>query len=283
MRTLIFGAKGQLGRELERVFSAVGETRGLDLPEADIADEALCYSLAEEFAPDLVVNAAAFTDVEAAEDRLTEAFRVNETGARNLAEVAARLRAPVVYYSTDFIFDGRSGAPYAPDAPAAPLSVYGKSKLAGEQATRRANPQHYILRTAWLYGPGGNNFVEKMIALAAKHPRLRVVTDEVGSPTHTLDLAEATLALARSRRFGTYHAANEGAVSRYDFTRRIFEIAEIATPVEPCLGAEFPAKARRPAFAPLDSSALTAACGHVMRPWQDALADYMHRRLNPNA
>jgi len=282
MRTLVFGAKGQLGRELLRVFGDAGQTLGLDLPEADIADESSIYPRMKAFGPDLVINAAAYTDVEAAEDDLNAAFRVNETGARSVADCAHRFGVPVVYYSTDFVFDGRKNTPYAPQDPAAPISVYGRSKLAGEKATRGANPKHYILRTAWLYGPGGNNFVEKMLALAAQRPTLQIVTDEVGSPTHTWDLCQATRALAKSGKYGVYHAANTGAVSRYDFARAIFEIACIDIDLQPCLGSAFPAKARRPAHAPLDSSALTAACGHVMRPWREALEHYFQRRAETN-
>jgi len=278
MRTLVFGAKGQLGRELLTAFAADGQTLGLDLPEADIADEASIFPRVKAFGPDLVVNAAAFTDVETAEDNLNAAFRVNETGARSVADCAHRFGVPVVYYSTDFVFDGRKNTPYAPQDPATPLSVYGRSKLAGEKATRAANPRHYILRTAWLYGPGGNNFVEKMLALAAQRPTLKIVTDEVGSPTHTWDLCQATRALAKSGRYGVYHAANTGAVSRFDFARAVFDIAGIGIDLQPCLGAAFPAKARRPAHAPLDSSALTTACGYTMRPWREALEHYFQRR-----
>ena len=278
MRTLIFGAKGQLGRDLLTVFSGAGEVRGYDLPEANIVDEASTYALAEAFGPDLIINAAAYTNVDAAEDNLTDAFRVNETGARNLADIAARLGAPIVYYSTDFVFDGKATTPYEPDAPTAPLSVYGRSKLAGEQATRHENPHHFILRTAWLYGPGGNNFIEKVLSLAKQHPKLRIVTDEVGSPTHTLDLAQATLALANAKAYGTYHAANEGAVSRYEFALRIFELAKVQIEVEPCFGAEFPSKVRRPAYGALSMARLQAATGHAMRPWDEALAHYMQRR-----
>lgn len=278
MRTLIFGSKGQLGRELLAVMGRAGEVQGLDLPEADITDEASVYTLMESFGPDLVINAAAYTNVEAAEDNLEAAFRVNETGARHLADISARFHVPIVYYSTDFVFDGRAGRPYRPEDAPAPLSVYGRSKLAGERATARENPQHFILRTAWLYGPGGNNFVEKMIQLAATHPVLRVVSDEVGCPTHTLDLAEATLAIARTRAYGIHHAANAGAASRYEFALKIFELAGVETPVEPCFGADFPAKARRPANGALDCSSLTEASGHRMRSWQEALEHYMQRR-----
>ncbi|MBI1317822.1 MAG: dTDP-4-dehydrorhamnose reductase [Candidatus Hydrogenedens sp.] len=280
MRTLIFGAKGQLGRDLMRALAADGEVLGCDLPETNIADEASAFSQVKEFSPDLIINAAAYTDVEKAEDNLGPAFLVNETGARNVADCGKRFGVPVVYYSTDFVFDGRKTTPYTPADATTPLSVYGRSKLAGEKATRDANPKHYILRTAWLYGPGGNNFVEKMIALAADRPQLKIVTDEVGSPTHTWDLCEATRAIVKTGKYGLYHAANAGETSRYDFARAIFELAGIDIDVQPCLGAAFPAKARRPAHAPLDCSALTAASGYTLRPWRDALEHYFQRRAS---
>jgi len=279
MRTLIFGANGQLGRDLSLVFREEGEVLGLDQPEADITDETSIYPYVREFGPDLIINAAAYTDVEGAEDDLNGATLVNESGARNVADLAHHHRAPVVYYSTDFVFDGRKTAgAYTPEDKPAPLSVYGRTKLAGEHATTAANPHHYVLRTAWLYGPGGNNFVEKMLQLAQDRSSLKIVTDEVGSPTHTWDLAEATRDLVKTGKYGTYHAANTGAVSRFDFATRIFELAGVDIAVEPCLGATFPAKARRPAHAPLDGTLLAEALGRPMPDWDDALARYMERR-----
>lgn len=280
MRTVIFGAKGQLGRDLSIVFGSAGQVQGHDLPEVDIVDESAIYPIVHEFAPDIIVNAAAFTNVEAAEDHLEEAFLANETGARNLAEIAARQNIPVVYFSTDYVFDGSKGAPYVPEDPIAPLGVYGKSKAAGEAATRKANNRHFILRTAWLYGPGGNNFVEKILRAATERPKLRIVSDEVGSPTHTLDLAEAAFYLARTQHYGTYHAVNTGACSRYEFAQAFLHIAECGTPVEPCASTEFPAKAQRPLYSVLDTKKLSEATGHPMRPWREALGAYMQRREN---
>jgi dTDP-4-dehydrorhamnose reductase len=278
MRTLIFGAKGQLGRDLMTVFATAGAVRGYDLPEVNIADESVLQPIVENFGPDLIINAAAFTDVEAAEGDLQRTFLTNETGARNVADLAAYHGVPVVYYSTDYVFAGTSDRPYREDDPVAPLGAYGKSKAGGEAATRRSNPYHFIIRTAWLYGPGGNNFVEKILRAAATRPELRVVEEEVGSPTHTIDLAEATLALARTKKYGTYHAVNTGQCSRYEFARAIIGIAELDVAVAPCDASAFPTKAPRPGYSVLDTSKLTEVTGFCMRPWRKALLDYMQRR-----
>jgi dTDP-4-dehydrorhamnose reductase len=278
MRTLILGAKGQLGRDLALVFQALGEVAGYDLPELDIADTEATCRLLDGPAPDLVINAAAFTDVEGAEDNIEAAFLANATGARNAAELAERWQVPIVYYSTDYVFDGSRSTPYPPEEPLAPLSVYGQSKAAGEAATRQANARHFILRTAWLYGPGGNNFIEKMLRLAAARPALRVVEDEVGSPTHTWDLAEATLALTATKEYGVYHVVNAGACSRYELVREIFLGTGVNTPVTPCAASEFPSKAARPRYSVLDTAKYRAVTGRELRPWQEALHHYLQRR-----
>jgi len=278
MRALIFGAKGQLGRDLMRVFHSAGEVQGHDLPEVDITDESALYPIVNEFAPTIIVNAAAYTDVEAAEDDLERAFLVNEAGARNAATLAAYNQVPILYFSTDFVFNGESDVPYPPDAPIAPASVYGRSKAAGEAATRKANPHHFIVRTAWLYGPGGNNFVEKILAAAATRPELQVVEEEIGSPTHTLDLAEAAFYLARTEAYGIYHGVNRGACSRYELAVEILRIAGRGTRVTPCAADAFPTRAPRPKYSVLDPTSLEAVTNHRMRPWREALRDYMSRR-----
>lgn len=283
MRTLIFGVKGQLGRDLAAVFGPEGVVAGYDLPEVNIADEVALQPLIKQFSPSLIVNAAAYTNVDGAEHDLEAAFLANEAGARNVAELAAYFNVPAVFYSTDYVFDGRKNAPYTPDDPIAPIGVYGKTKAAGEAAVRRAQPHHYILRTAWLYGPGGNNFVEKILRAAAERPVLKVVADEVGSPTHTWDLAQATLALVKARApHGTYHAVNAGACSRYEQAREALRLAGVDTPVEPCSSSEYPAQADRPTYSVLDPSKLEQAAGIVMRGWRDALAHYMDRRSSPS-
>lgn len=282
MRTLIFGAKGQLGRDLSAVFRDCSEVAGHDLPELDIADVAAVRAAVDAFTPGIVINAAAYTDVDGAEDALEVAFRVNETGARNVAEAAAQIGAPVVFYSTDYVFNGAKRTPYLPEDPPAPLGVYARSKAAGEAATRAANPKHFIIRTAWLYGPGGNNFVEKMLRAAAVRPELKVVAEEIGSPTHTLDLAEATLALVRTQAYGVYHAVNAGSCSRFEFAKRIVALAGLTTPVTPCTAAEFPTKAPRPVYSVLSSEKLERVSGYRLRPWEEALEHYIRRRsLHP--
>lgn len=278
MRTLILGANGQLGRDLMEVFAARGAVKGCDLPQIDIADEVALQPVVEQFSPSLIINAAAYTDVDGAEDHLEDAFLANETGARNIAELAEYRHIPVVYFSTDYVFDGSKHAPYTPDDPIVPLGVYGKSKAAGEAATRHTATRHFIIRTAWLYGPGGNNFVEKIIRAAETRPKLRVVDDEIGSPTHTRDLAEATLALVQTKAYGTYHAVNSGDCTRYSFAKEIIRLTGIGSTLESCSADEYPSKAQRPHYSVLDSSKLTEACGYEMRPWLDALVHYMDRR-----
>lgn len=278
MRVLVFGANGQLGRDLLRVFGQDGEVLGVDLPECDVARADHVAPRIADFRPGLVINAAAFTNVEAAEDAEAEAFRVNETGAAVVAAAAHAAGTPVVYYSTDYVFGGAQSSPYQPDDPVHPIGVYARSKACGEEAVRRAGPAHFIVRTAWLFGPGGNNFVEKMLAAAASRPSLKVVSDEIGSPTHTLDLALATRALATTVHYGTYHAVNEGACSRYDFARAIFEMAGMAVEVAPCASTEFPTKAERPLYSVLSNDRLQAATGHRMPHWRDALRAYLERR-----
>lgn len=281
MRTLVFGAKGQLGTDLLEVFGEVGEVLGCDLPELDVADGAATREAVCAFAPELAINAAAFTDVEGAEDAQDAAFLANATGARNVAEAAEQQGVPVVYYSTDFVFDGTKRTPYEPEDAVAPLSVYGRSKLAGEAATRAVNPKCFIVRTAWLYGPSKNNFVEKILRAAATRPELRVVADEIGSPTYTRDLAEATRALCATNAFGIYHGVNRGACSRFEQAARALALAECATPITPCGSAEFPTKARRPAYSVLSSEKLERISGYRFRSWEAALEDYMRRRNAP--
>ena len=253
-------------------------TDGVDLPEVDIAREDAVRDTVEAFHPDLIVNAAAYTDVERAETERDAAFRVNETGAACVARAAAQAGIPIVYYSTDYVFDGAKRTPYDPEDAPAPLCVYAQSKEAGERATRAATPQHWIIRTAWLYGLGGNHFVEKILRAAAARPILRVVEDEVGSPTFVDDLVEATAVLCGTGPYGVFHAVNSGACSRWEFAKAIVELAGLATTVESCASSEFPTVARRPSYSVLSNAKLEADTGHRMRPWRDALEDYLKRR-----
>ena len=278
MRILLLGAKGQLGRDLSLALAEGHTVAAHDVDTIDIADESALDRLADSVMPEAVINAAAYTNVEKAEEDVDAAFRVNETGAGIVAAMAARHNAPVVLFSTDYVFGGNKRTPYEPDDPVAPIGVYAQSKEAGERATRAANPRHYILRTAWLYGPGGNHFVEKILQAAQTRPSLKVVNDEVGSPSHTEDLAHATVTLMNTGAFGTYHAVNAGACSRYEFALEILRQAGLSTPVAPCASSEFPTKAERPLYSVLSTAKLEAATGLRMRPWQEALERYFQRR-----
>ncbi len=248
-----------------------------DLPEIDICNYRALNRELLAFHPGLILNAAAYTNVEQAEEEPEAAYAVNEYGARNVAAAAGALGVPVVYYSTDFIFDGAQSAPYLETDSPSPLNIYGKSKLAGEQATRSATDRHYILRTAWLFGPGGNNFVEKIRRLAAARDCIRVVTDEIGSPTHTWDLAEATWRVCATNAYGVYNAVNAGACSRFELARAIIEITGLKTVVEPCSASEMPVKAKRPACVVLTAEKLEQTTGAPMRSWREALDQYLRR------
>lgn len=278
MRTFIAGCKGQLGRDLISVFAAAGEVEGADLPELDIADADAVVKRVKAFKPDVVLNAAAYTDVEAAEANREAAFLANETGARNVAQAACEVGAKVVYYSTDYVFGGTKDSPYEPDDPVKPIGVYAKSKRAGEVATAKETDRYFIVRTAWLYGPGGNNFVEKILRAAESRPELKVVEDEVGAPTYTRDLAKATLALVGTGKYGVYHAVNAGSCSRDTFARAIIDEIGGETLVSPCASSEFPTAAERPLYSVLSTMKLEEACGYRFRPWREALRAYMIAR-----
>lgn len=280
MRVLVFGAGGQLGRDLLRVFQAEHTVIGLTHSQLNIVEGEAVRLAVRDARPDLVLNAAAYTDVEKAEDDERAAFHVNANGAQRIAEASAAIEVPVVYFSTDFVFDGAKREPYTPEDKPSPKSVYAKSKLRGEENSRWGNPQSFVIRTAWLYGPGGNNFVEKILRAAKSRPSLRVVNDEIGSPTYTRDLAMAALALVKTKAYGIYHGVNNGSCSRFEFAQAILKEAGLDTPVEPCLASEFPMKAARPAYSVLSNEKLESASGIVMPGWRDGLTRYIEHREN---
>jgi len=278
MRTLILGAKGQLGAQLRGVFQHTGEVHALGHDEADIRDDGKLQPVFDKIRPDLVINAAAYNDVDAAEEMLQEAFMVNETGARNVAELAAHHNIPVVYFSSDYVFDGESDSPYPVTAPTKPVNVYGRSKAAGEHAVKQANPLHLIIRTSRLFGPGTDNFVEKVLRAARNEGSVTAIEYPVSSPTQTLDLAEATLALVRAKHYGIYHVCNHDACSPVEFAHNILQIAELDIPITTIHPADYPAKAKRPKYTALDCSLYTEVTGLKLRSWKSALVEYMEHR-----
>lgn len=281
MRVLVTGADGMLGFALRESRPAEVELLATDLATLDVTDAGAVERQVQALAPDAVLNAAAFTDVDGCETREELALSVNGAGAGHLAAACERAAIPLLHVSTDYVFDGRLPAPgqYAEHDATNPLSAYGRTKLAGERAVAAATPRHWIVRTQWLYGAGGRNFVETMLRLGAERPRLTVVDDQVGCPTSTHDLAPLLWeVLLRRPAFGIYHAANAGQCSWYGFARAIFERAGLGVEVAPIDTATLGRPAPRPARSVLNTSKLRAALGVQIAPWEDALQRYLQRR-----
>jgi dTDP-4-dehydrorhamnose reductase len=275
---LVFGGGGQLGRELVSQARTAGVSlTALGHAEADIVEPAAVERAMAAAAPSLVVNAAAYNAVDAAETDEAAAMRTNAQGSGVLAEAAARHGVPLIHVSSDYVFDGEKGSPYVEGDAVAPLNAYGRSKLAGEKTVRRATPSHYILRTAWLYSVHGANFVKRMVELARERPKLRAALDQTGSPTMASDLADAILVLAErgEGRFGTYHLAGAGTATRHQWVCAIVAAQARFTgknpPVQAVPASTFPSPARRPHNTSLDCTKFAATFGFRARPWQDGV------------
>ena len=289
---MLVGADGQLGWEVaRRAFVASMSCHACDVTELDITQRDAVLRAVERLAPAVVVNAAAYTAVDKAESDPEAAFAVNRDGARHLAEACAAANVPLIHISTDYVFDGDKQTSYLESDPAVPLGVYGQSKLAGEEAVRQACPRHVILRTSWLYGVHGANFVKTMLRLGREREKLRVVDDQHGSPTFAGDLADAVLTLAGRVRsgdwpdggFGTFHCAGQGATTWCGFAREIFAAAAPTLGRQPEIEAistdNYPTAARRPLHSVLDCGLIARVHGIALRPWRPALAEAVHAVL----
>lgn len=288
MKVLVTGSEGQLARSLRESASM---HPGLDLvfagrPAIDLARPGSAERFIAETVPDVVINAAAYTAVDQAEDDSELAFRINAEGAGEVAAAAARIRAAVIQISTDYVFSGESDVPYVEDAAIEPLNVYGRSKLAGEEQVRSANPDHLIVRTASIYSPFGRNFATTIIAAAKARDELKVVADQIGSPTSAFDLANGLLRAVDLRRkgegkTGIYHLAGSGSTSWFGFAQAIMtECKKHDMPsagVRPIKTVDWPAKAVRPRNSALDSTRFAQDFGFMMPLWQDSLAAVMDR------
>ncbi len=276
MKLLVTGAAGMLGRDVMLAAGNAGhQVVGFGHAELDVADEAAAAAKIEAERPDVVINCAAWTDVDGAEEAEEEATRISGAGAGNVAAAAASVGASVVYVSSDYVFDGSKRAPYVETDQTAPLSAYGRGKLAGEEATRAANKRHFVVRSAWLFGVGGPNFVETMLRLAADHGEVLVVRDQVGSPTYTWHLAYGIVRLIEGVEYGIHHMAAAGACSWYEFAREIFEQAGVECKVMSATTEMLGRPAPRPPY-----SALASQREHAigLPSWQDGLAAYLSQR-----
>jgi len=272
---LVVGANGMLGHDLMEVLP--GEVRGIDLPDIDITSPESVQKILYSLKPRVVVNSAAYTDVDGCESNRETAMQVNGEGPAFLAMTCREIGAKLVQVSTDYVFDGGKGSPYLEDDPTGPLGVYGDSKLAGEMNSRFV-PDHLIVRTQWLYGLHGKNFVETMLRLAAEKDELAVVDDQVGSPTWTVDLARAIRALIENGCSGIYHAANSGYCSWNEFARAIFAESGISVRVNPLTTEQLGRPARRPLYSTLDCGKLASDTGFQPQSWRDALKQYLSLR-----
>jgi dTDP-4-dehydrorhamnose reductase len=279
MRIEVVGSRGQLGRELLRTLAGTPhQASGHDVESVDICEPASVAALLDEVRPDAVVNCAAWTRVDAAETEEAAAYRVNAEGPRILAEACRSRGILLCHISTDYVFDGTASEPIDETAAPHPQGAYGRGKLAGEEAVRATLPSHLVVRTAWLYGQDGPNFVLTMLRLARERGGLRVVSDQWGSPTWTGHLAPALVRLVERGVPGTYHLTNSGSTSWHGFARAIVEEAGLDVPVEPLTTAQFPTAAPRPAYSVLANRAWRELGEGELPPWREGLREYLAQR-----
>ena len=289
MKLLVIGENGQLGWEVYRKGKKQGiDVLGLDLPEFDVTEPSNVKKAVHQAGVSLVINASAYTAVDTAESEPELAFAVNRDGPSYLAASCAEIGIPLIHISTDYVFDGNKKGLYLETEPVSPLGIYGKSKAAGETEIRNNLKEHIIIRTAWLYGLHGNNFVKTMLGLGKEKEALSVVADQYGCPTYAADLADAILTIAtqisehRDVIWGTYHYCGKGVTTWHGFAQAIFDLANQydtfqVKKVVPITTSEYPTPAKRPANSGMDCSLITKNFGISLRPWQESLADMVHR------
>ena len=278
---IVFGAAGQLGQCLKKVAEEKGISNIHFLPEneANILDTAAIDKTFAHYKPAYAINCAAYTAVDKAEDELDLARKINKTGAENLAIACKTHGGALVHISTDFVFKGNTPDPLVEEDIAEPISVYGLTKLEGEQDIVRILPEHFILRTSWLYSEFGNNFVKTMLKLGAERDLLKIIADQVGTPTYGIDLAACVLDIISSGKaeYGIYHYSNEGVTSWYDFAKGIFDLSETEVKVLPIRTSEYPTKATRPAYSVMDKTKIKHTFGIEIPYWRDSLAVCIQR------
>jgi dTDP-4-dehydrorhamnose reductase len=275
MKILITGANGQLGRELTKQYSnKSAELILTDVQDLDITKGEEVYNFVNKVKPDVIINCAAHTAVDKCESDKDNAYKINTIGPKNLAQAAYSIGAEIVQVSTDYVFNGIVNKELNEFDLPDPQTIYGQSKLQGENIVKELNPKHYIIRTAWLYGDG-NNFVKTMISLSKNNNELKVVNDQHGSPTSTVDLARVIIKLVEDKNYGVFHCTCNGECTWYDFAKEIFSLCKIDINVIPCSTEEFPRPAKRPQFSVLRNYMLELTTGDITRDWKEALREYI--------
>jgi dTDP-4-dehydrorhamnose reductase len=273
---LVTGSGGQLGQELIRLQRNGVRIIGMDRNELDITNAEQCMAIVTQVKPDVVIHAAAYTAVDRAESDREAAWLVNVEGTRNVALAAEAVGAKLCYVSTDYVFDGKGSEPYSEYDPTAPQTVYGHTKLEGERAAAENSSRLFIVRTSWVYGRYGDNFVRTMLRLAKEKQELAVVDDQVGAPTYTYDLATFLVKLVLSEKVGVYHASNSGICTWFEFAQAIFEGADVkGITLKPCATDDFPRPASRPSYSVLGNTALVDAGFEPLRDWHAALSEFL--------
>lgn len=276
MKVFITGTTGQLGYDICRVLTERNiEHMGVSSKELDISDGPAVMKMLLDYRPDAIIHCAAYTSVDKAETDCERCFAVNESGTRNIAKACQAVGIKMLYLSTDYVFSGTGEQFHESDDPTGPLGVYGESKLAGERAIHETLTQFFVVRTSWVFGLNGKNFVKTMLRLAKSHDTIRVVNDQIGSPTYTADLAPLLCDMVETEKYGTYHATNEGLCSWAEFAVEIFKQASQTVTVIPVTTAEYGAKAPRPMNSRLSKVSLDMAGFARLPDWHDALARYL--------
>lgn len=277
MKILVTGVGGQLGYDAMKVLKARNiECLGTDIGDFDITDFKAVFEYIVHYRPDAVIHCSAYTAVDKAEDNEKLCRKVNEEGPRNIAKACKEIGAKMLYLSTDYVFPGMGQAPYEVDDPKGPQSVYGSTKLGGEEAVEELLDRYFIVRTSWVFGENGNNFIKTMLRLGKEHDKVSVVDDQIGSPTYTADLAPLLCDMIVTGKYGTYHATNEGYCSWAEFASEIFRQAGYPTKVRAISTQEFGSKAKRPFNSRMSKKSLDEAGFHRLPPWRDALRRYLH-------
>jgi dTDP-4-dehydrorhamnose reductase len=276
MIVLVTGVNGQLGHDVVKELTKKGhEAHGTDRNTLDITNEADVHSYVGKVKPDAIIHCAAYTNVDQAETDRDSAYQVNALGTKYLAQAAKEMKAKMVLVSTDYVFNGSATEPYEVDQPTEPLGVYGETKLAGEQFLANSLEQYFIVRTAWVYGINGHNFVKTMLRLGEERGEVGVVHDQVGSPTYTVDLAALLVELIETEKYGVYHATNSGVCSWYDFAVEIFKQAGLNVNVNPLTSEQYPRPAARPKYSVLSKKKMEAQGFTALRDWKEALSAYL--------